>query len=84
MRILAVVALLALTGCTTDVIYKTVPVEVPVGIPCKVPAVATPSWATNGITPKNTLFEQVRALEAANEQHKAFEAIILSANKACQ
>lgn len=71
-------------GCAPDVVYQSVPVETPVGIPCKVPAVQQPAWATNGITRQNTLFEQIRALLAVNEQHKAYETTLVAANNSCQ
>ena len=84
-KLVTLCAALLLAGCgETHIIDRPVPVEVPVGVPCKVPGVPAPQWATDGITVKNSLFEQVKALATTNEQRKAYEASLIAANQACQ
>lgn len=74
-----------LSGCAThDVVYKPVPVETTVSVPCHIPAVAAPDMPTASITPKNSLFEQVRALLAEIEVRKGYEAMLSASMKACQ
>ena len=80
---IAMCALLSACG-TTDVVYKPVPVETTVSVPCHIPAVAAPALPTDAITPKNSLFEQVRALLAAEEIRKGYEAMLSASIKACQ
>lgn len=83
--IATIAACAMLAACATpDVIYQPVPVQTMVTVPCRIPAVATPAMPTDGITPKNSLFEQVRALMAENEVRRGYEGILLASVKACQ
>lgn len=76
---------LLLSACgTTDVVYQPVQVETIVSVPCHIPAVAAPEMPTDMITPKNSLFERVRALMAENEIRKGYEAMLTASMKACQ
>ena len=84
-KILMFALVLPLCACgTTDVVYKPVQVETTVTVPCHIPAVATPAMPTATITPKSTLFEQVRALLAENEIRRGYEAMLAALIKACQ
>ena len=85
-KIISLIAMcVLLSACgTTDVVYKPVPVETTVSVPCHIPAITAPAMPTAAITPKNTLFEQVRALLAEIEVHKGYEAMLSASMKACQ
>lgn len=80
---IAMCILLAACG-TTDVVYKPVPVETTISVPCHIPAVTAPPMPTAAITPKNSLFEQVRALLAEIEVRKGYEVMLSASMKACQ
>ena len=81
--LIATCVLLSACG-TTDVVYKPVPIETIVSVPCHIPAVAVPAMPTAAITPQNTLFEQVRALLAEIEIRRGYEAMLSASMKACQ
>ncbi len=59
-------------------------VDVPVVVPCRVPAVEVPAWATAGLRKGDDLQTKVRALLAERQQRIGYEARLLAANKACQ
>lgn len=77
-------AFVALVGCAPTVIYKPVPVETPVSVPCKIPVVPAPDFPTKALTAQSTMFEEVRALLAENELHQGYEAMLTASLKACQ
>ena len=77
-------AFLMLTACTERIVNRPSPVNMAVGVPCKIAPVPTPEWANNGITPSNTLFEQVRAELATEQKRIAYEAALQAAVKSCQ
>ncbi|MCZ7806969.1 hypothetical protein O8J54_34165, partial [Pseudomonas aeruginosa] len=56
----------ALAGCAGQVEPepRTVRVEVPVAVPCRVPAVEVPAWATAGLKKSDDIQTKVRALLA--------------------
>lgn len=81
--LIAASAILSACG-TTDVVYKPVPVETAVSVPCHIPAVAAPAFPTDAITPKNSLFEQVRAALAEIEIRRGYEAMLTASLRACQ
>lgn len=78
--------LVALAGCAGQVEPepRTVRVEVPVAVPCRVPAVEVPAWATAGLRKGDDIQTKVRALLAERLQRIGYEAQLLAANQACQ
>ncbi|EOX9899822.1 hypothetical protein ACPZLB_000045 [Pseudomonas aeruginosa] len=76
----------ALAGCAGQVEPepRTVRVEVPVAVPCRVPAVEVPAWAAAGLRKDDDLQTKVRALLAERRQRIGYEAQLLAANGACQ
>lgn len=76
----------ALAGCAgrQDAEPRTVRVEVPVAVPCRVPAVEVPAWAAAGLRKGDDLQTKVRALLAERRQRIGYEAQLLAANRACQ
>jgi hypothetical protein len=82
--LIAAVVACFLTACAPEIVYRPVPVNVPVSVPCQAPATPQPVLATAGITADDTMLNQVKALAVTNEQRKAFEARLMAANKACQ
>ncbi|MEF2127407.1 hypothetical protein V3396_29010 [Pseudomonas aeruginosa] len=76
----------ALAGCAGQVEPepRTVRVEVPVAVPCRVPAVEVPAWAAAGLRKDDDLQTKVRALLAERRQRVGYEAQLLAANQACQ
>ncbi|ENY5377830.1 hypothetical protein ACEZP4_000702 [Pseudomonas aeruginosa] len=76
----------ALAGCAGQVEPepRTVRVEVPVAVPCRVPAVEVPAWVAAGLRKGDDLQTKVRALLAERRQRIGYEAQLLAANKACQ
>ncbi|MGE1489075.1 hypothetical protein [Pseudomonas aeruginosa] len=76
----------ALAGCAGQVEPepRTVRVEVPLAVPCRVPAVEVPAWAAAGLKKSDDLQTKVRALLAERRQRIGYEAQLLAANLACQ
>ncbi|HFQ7112771.1 TPA: hypothetical protein ACHTOO_000530 [Pseudomonas aeruginosa] len=76
----------ALAGCAGQVEPepRTVRVEVPVAVPCRVPAVEVPAWAAAGLKKSDDLQTKVRALLAERLQRIGYEAQLLAANQACK
>ncbi|HIE1428226.1 TPA: hypothetical protein ACXJTC_001908 [Pseudomonas aeruginosa] len=76
----------ALAGCAGQVEPepRTVRVEVPVAVPCRVPAIEVPAWAAAGLRKDDDLQTKVRALLAERRQRIGYEAQLLAANQACQ
>ncbi|MGP6223962.1 hypothetical protein ACQUHS_14655 [Pseudomonas aeruginosa] len=77
---------LALAGCAgrQEAEPRTVRVDVPVAVPCRVPAVEVPAWATAGLKKSDDIQAKVRALLAERRQRIGYEAQLLAANRACQ
>ncbi|MBD1300966.1 hypothetical protein [Pseudomonas aeruginosa] len=87
MQVVQVLGLVfALAGCAgrQDAEPRTVRVEVPVAVPCRVPAVEVPAWATAGLRKDDDLQTKVRALLAERRQRIGYEAQLLAAKRACQ
>ncbi|HFE8811320.1 hypothetical protein ACSDGV_18210 [Pseudomonas aeruginosa] len=76
----------ALAGCAgrQDAEPRTVRVEVPVAVPCRVPAVEVPAWATAGLRKGDDLQTKVRALLAERRQRQGYERELLAALGACR
>ncbi|MFU3267133.1 hypothetical protein ACM7LV_19895 [Pseudomonas aeruginosa] len=86
MRSMILIFTVALAGCASQVEPepRTVRVEVPVAVPCRMPAVEVPAWATAGLRKGDDLQTKARALLAERRQRIGYEAQLLAANKACQ
>lgn len=86
MRVVLMLVMVALAGCAGQVEPepRTVRVEVPVAVLCRVPAVEVPAWATTGLRKGDDLQTKVRALLAERLQRIGYEAQLLAANQACQ
>ncbi|EPO7607557.1 TPA: hypothetical protein ACHIS3_000237 [Pseudomonas aeruginosa] len=86
MRVVLMLVMVALAGCAGQVEPepRTVRVDVPVAVPCRVPAVEVPSWAAAGLKKSDDLQTKVRALLAERRQRIGYEAQLLAANQACQ
>lgn len=85
MRYLKLFALLALAGCADpQIIYKPVPVNVPVAVPCKVAAIAKPHFMTSDITKDSGYEEKTRALVVTEKTRQAYEIMLEAAVKSCQ
>ena len=78
-------ALLALVGCAAQPPeIRTVRVETPVLVPCRVQKVAAPAFAAQNLKKSDSLEVKVRALLAERRQHLGYERELLAAVKACQ
>ena len=84
MRHLVIASVLTCVACSPQIVNKPVSVDTPVAVTCHVPQIQAPKWATEGISPSNTLFEQGRALLATDQQRRAYEASLAAANEACK
>ncbi|MDV7845913.1 hypothetical protein [Pseudomonas aeruginosa] len=86
MKAVLLLVIVALAGCAGQVEPepRTVRVEVPVAVPCRVPAVEVPAWATAGLKKSDDIQTKVRALLAERLQRVGYEAQLLAANQACQ
>lgn len=75
----------SIVGCsTTPPEVRTVRVEVPVPVPCRVKAVQEPAWASAGLKSADPLELKVRALLAERKQRIGYETLLLAAVSACQ
>ncbi|HFH3653273.1 TPA: hypothetical protein ACGJZ0_003759 [Pseudomonas aeruginosa] len=86
MKAVLMLVIVALAGCAGQVEPepRTVRVEVPVAVLCRVPAVEVPAWATAGLKKSDDIQTKVRALLAERLQRIGYEAQLLAANRACQ
>ncbi|MCG7158891.1 hypothetical protein [Pseudomonas aeruginosa] len=86
MRVVLMLMAIALAGCAGKVEpeLRMVRVEVPVAVPCRVPTVEIPSWATAGLKKSDDLQTKVRALLAEVHQRRGYEAKLLAAYAACR
>ncbi|HEJ5342085.1 TPA: hypothetical protein SL686_000874 [Pseudomonas aeruginosa] len=86
MKAVLMLVIVALAGCAArqEAEPRTVHVDVPVAVPCRVPAVEVPAWATAGLKKSDDLQTKVRALLAERLQRIGYEAQLLAANRACR
>lgn len=86
MRTLLILIALALAGCAGRVEpqIQYVRVEVPVQVPCRVPEVAVPAWATADLRKTDSLEVKVRALLAERRQNIGYEKLLESVITACR
>ncbi len=86
MQVVQVLGLVfTLAGCAgrQEAEPRTVRVEVPVAVPCRVPAVEVPVWATAGLRKGDDLQTKVRALLAERRQRIGYEEELQAALAAC-
>ncbi|MEF0147059.1 hypothetical protein [Pseudomonas guariconensis] len=86
MRTLLILIALALAGCAGRVEpqIQYVRVEVPVQVPCRVPEVAAPAWATADLRKTDSLEVKVRALLAERLQRIGYEKELEAAVVSCR
>lgn len=86
MKAVLMLVIVALAGCAGQVEPepRTVRVEVPVAVPCRVQSVEVPVWATAWLRKSDDIQTKVRALLAERLQRIGYEAQLLAANQACQ
>ena len=84
MRFIMLATACFLAACAPEIVYKPVPTDVPVGVPCKAPAVPAPILSTSSVNPNDPMFSQVKALAETNEQRKGYEDRLIAALHACQ
>jgi len=85
MRSLLAVLALVLAGCAgREPEVRTVRVEVPLLVPCKMKVVTVPFWAAVGLKKSDSLEVKVRALLAERRQRVGYERQLLAALRACQ
>ena len=78
------ILLAALASCAQQPIYQPVDVSVPLAVPCKTPAIMRPNWPLRKMPPQMPLFDKVKTALAELELHKAYEAELEAAVKACE
>ncbi|MUJ04976.1 hypothetical protein GNQ12_05820 [Pseudomonas aeruginosa] len=85
MRVVLMMVMVALAGCAgrQEAEPRTVRVEVPVAVPCRVPAVEVPVWPTAGLRKGDDLQTKVRALLAERRQRIGYEEELKAALAAC-
>ncbi len=77
--------LLVLSGCAAlKPEVRTVRVEVPVLVPCKMQEVSVPPWAAASLKKSDSLELKVRALLAERRQRIGYERQLETAVDACQ
>ncbi|MGR4042909.1 hypothetical protein [Pseudomonas sp. 910_21] len=85
MKWLLVGAVVLMAGCAVrEPEVRTVRVEVPVQVPCRVSAVPVPAWATDSLKKTDSLELKVRALLAERRQRVGYERVLVAAVEACQ
>lgn len=87
MRLGLMMVAVLLTGCSVrpaPVEVRTVRVEVPVQVPCKVRRVTAPAWAADGLRKTDSLEVKVRALLAERLQRQGYVDQLAAAVEACQ
>lgn len=85
MKWLLVGAVVLLTGCAArEPEVRTVRVEVPVQVPCRVSVVPVPAWAAGSLKKTDSLELKVRALLAERRQRIGYERVLIAAVGACQ
>ena len=79
------IAALVLSACAApEIVYKPVPVDVPMQVPCHAPDVVAPAWPTASITAQTPFFQQVQAVLAELKLRVGYEAKLAAAANACK
>lgn len=85
MKILALMVSLCLSACADpEIVYKPVPVDVPVQVPCHAPDVVAPAWPTANVTAQTPFFQQLQAVLAELKLRAGYEAKLAAAANACK
>ncbi|MDD1150057.1 hypothetical protein M5G25_17360 [Pseudomonas sp. TNT2022 ID357] len=85
MKWLLMGAVVLMSGCAArEPEVRTVRVEVPVQVPCRVSAVPVPAWSTDSLKKTDSLELKVRALLAERRQRIGYERQLEAAVSACQ
>ena len=85
MKVPALLLLLSLAACgTTQIVYKPVPVNVPVEVPCHAPDIAAPAMPTAAVAPTASMFEKTKAALAELKIRAGYEGQLKAAIAACQ
>lgn len=79
MRIICITVGIFLAGCST-----VNPIEVPVPVPCKIPAVEIPALPVDALQGNENIFDKTKALWSSIETQEAVIKEMQSAMKACQ
>ncbi|OPE34960.1 hypothetical protein [Pseudomonas aeruginosa] len=76
---------LLFAGCAASpTTPRSVRVEVPLAVPCRVPDVRPPSWASATLQAGDSLQAKVRALLAERRQRQGYELELQAALRACR
>lgn len=78
MRAFSMVMVVLLAGCATK------PVQVPVTVLCKTPAIGKPDFYYDHVTKDMSLFDKVKLLIADRKQRQGYEVELESAVNVCQ
>lgn len=87
MRLGLMIVAVLMAGCSVQpapVEVRTVRVEVPVLVPCKVRRIAAPAWAADGLRKSDSLEVKVRALLAERLQRQGYVDQLATAVETCQ
>ncbi|MFJ3114957.1 hypothetical protein ACIPI6_00360 [Pseudomonas protegens] len=85
MKWLLMGAVVLMAGCAArEPEVRTVRVEVPVQVPCRVSAVPVPAWATDSLKKTDSLELKVRALLAERRQRIGYERQLEAVAAACK
>lgn len=85
MKWLLMGAVVLMAGCAArEPEVRTVRVEVPVQVPCRVSAVPVPAWATDSLKKTDSLELKVRALLAERRQRMGYERQLLASSNSCR
>jgi len=82
--IMAVALLAGCAGQAPPAEVRTVRVEVPVQVPCRVKKIAPPAWAADRLRRSDSLEVKVRALLAERLQRQGYVGQLAAAVEACQ
>lgn len=86
-KLLAIVALVALSGCaTTDPVLKVVTqrVEVPVPVACKEEAPALPDYCFSKLTEGSDIYDKTKCLLSDRDRSLGYETELLAKLNACK
>jgi hypothetical protein len=79
------VALMLLAACAAPPpVFRPVAVDMPVEVPCKIPAIQRPDEPLRHVAPQASLFDKVKAALAEIDNRKAYETQMEAAMAACE
>ena len=77
------ILLASLGACAQQPIYQPVDVQMPVAVPCTVPAPTQPVWPLRSVPSQASLYDKTKTALAELELRKAYETELESAIKSC-